>query len=242
MSFIGKTIGKVVGGITGANEQAKAAQNAANTQSQFAQQGIDQQNQQFQALQKLLEPFVNAGTSALGAQQNLIGLNGADQQQQAINAIQNSPAFTSAQKTGNDAILANAAATGGIRGGNTQAALAQFSPQLLSQLIQQQYSNLGGLTSLGQNAAAGQGNAGLATGGNIAQLLQQQGAAQAGGQLAQGNTVSQSFGNLLKIAPSILGAFGGSPSGVSAPGGYTNFNVSPGIAPVNNALLQDFKF
>ena len=90
------------------------------------------------------------------------------------------------QQQGNNAILANASATGGLRGGNTQAALAQFSPQLLSQLIQQQFGNLGGLTSVGQNAAAGVGNAGMQTGNSITNLLQQQGAAQAGAALAGG--------------------------------------------------------
>jgi hypothetical protein len=58
-------------------------------------------------------------------------------------------------------------ATGGLRGGNVQAALGQFQPQLLAQLIDQQYSRLGGLTSIGQNAAAGVGNAGMSTGNSI---------------------------------------------------------------------------
>ena len=53
---------------------------------------------------------------------------------------------------GQDAILQNASAIGGLRGGNTQAALAQFRPALLSQLIAEQYNRLGGLSSLGQNA------------------------------------------------------------------------------------------
>jgi hypothetical protein len=57
---------------------------------------------------------------------------------------------------------------------------------VLSQLINQQYNRLGGLAQMGQASAAGVGSAGLQTGSNIAQLLQAQGAAQAGGQLAAG--------------------------------------------------------
>jgi hypothetical protein len=207
MSFIGNAIGKFVGGITGANQAADAAQSAAGTQAAAAQAGIDEQRRQFDALQQALAPYSNAGTSALAAQQNLLGLNGAGAQQTAINGIQSSPQFHALQQQGTNAILANASATGGLRGGSTQAALAQFSPQLLSQLIQQQYSNLGGLTSVGQNAAAGVGNAGMQTGSNIANLLQQQGAATAGGQIAQGSTARTAFGDLLKIGSTIAGAF-----------------------------------
>ena len=215
MSFIGNTLGKIVGGITGANQQADAIQSASNTQAASAQAGIDQQKQMLEAFQKVLSPFVTAGTGALGAQQNLLGLNGNDAQQSAISAIQASPQFTSMQKAGQDAILANASATGGLRGGNVQGALSQFSPQLLAQLIQQQLGNLSGLTSMGENAAAGVGNAGLQTGQGIAGLLQQQGAATAGGQVAQGGTVRQSFGDLLKIGSAIAG-FGGFGGGGSA--------------------------
>ena len=82
--------------------------------------------------------------------------------------------------------MQNASATGGLRGGNTQAALAQFRPQLLNQLINQRYQNLAGMTALGQNAAAGTGNAGMQTASNISNLYQQTGAAQAGAALAQG--------------------------------------------------------
>lgn len=201
MSFIGRTIGA----ITGAQDQADAASSAAATQAGASQAGIEEQRRQFDELRKLMSPFVTAGTGALAGQQDLMGLNGAGAQQTAINGIQSGPQFQSMLKQGEDSILANASATGGLRGGNTQAALAQFSPALLSQLIDSQYSKLGGLTSLGQNAAAGVGNAGMSTGTNVANLLQQQGAATAGGQLAQGGVASSGFGTLGQI----LGAYTG---------------------------------
>lgn len=167
--------------------QSNAADSAAGAQTAASEAGIAEQRRQFDALQKLLSPFVNAGTGALSAQQDLLGVNGPEAQQKAIDALKTSPSFTSAQKLGEQSILANASATGGLRGGNTQAALAQFSPQLLAQAINDQYGRLGGMTSLGQNAAAGVGNAGMQTGTNVANLLSQMGAAQAGGALAQGN-------------------------------------------------------
>lgn len=177
-------------GIGSAIIGGNAATNAANIQAGAATAGIDQQNKQFEEMKALLAPFVSSGTGALTAQQNLVGINGNNAQQTAIDGIKNSSQFNELNKQGQEAILQNAAATGGLRGGNVQAALGQFSPQLLQQLIQQQYGNLGGLSSMGANAAAGVGNAGLQTGVNNANLLQQAGAAQAGGILG-GATAGQ---------------------------------------------------
>ena len=105
---------------------------------------------------------------------------------------------------GETAILQNASATGGLRGGNTQAALAQFRPQLLAQLIESQYSKLGGLVSIGQNAASGTGNAGQNSSNQIINALQQQGAASAGAALASGQGTANMWSGIGNTA-SMLG-------------------------------------
>lgn len=180
----------LVAGVAGADAQRSAGNKASDAQRLSAQQGIDEQGRQFDAVRELLKPYVGAGNKSLTGQQDLIGQNGTQAQQAAIGAIQNGPQFAAMRQQGENSILANASATGGLRGGNTQAALAQFSPQLLSQLIDQQYSRLGGLTQLGQNSAVMQGNAGMSTGNAITNLLQQQGAAQAGAALSQGRATA----------------------------------------------------
>ena len=180
----------------GSGLQSSAANDAAGAQTAAAQLGIDEQRRQFDAARALLQPYVSAGTGALSGQQNLLGLNGAPAQQGAYDMLQNSPAFTSLTQTGENAILQNASATGGLRGGNTQAALAQFRPALLAQLVQSQFQNLGGLTQIGANAAAGTGTAGMNTGNNVTQLLAQQGASQAGAALAGGKAQSNMLGAL----------------------------------------------
>lgn len=220
MSFVGKAIGSILGPITGASQAADAATNAANIQAGSAQAGIASNERYLAQLQELLKPYTDAGPGALTAQQNLIGLNGNDAQSASIDALKASPQFAALLQQGNDSILSNASATGGLRGGNTQAALAQFSPALLSQLISDQYSRLGGLTQLGQNSAAGVGAAGLQTGGAISNLLQQQGAAQAGGVLAQGGVNRSVFGTALQGlgAFAALRGFGGGGAAAAAPG------------------------
>lgn len=194
-----------IGGIYSANKQAGAAKDAANAQTQASERGIEEQRRQFDQVQQLLAPYVNAGNGAISGQQDLLGLNGGAAQQAAINGIKGSPQFGAIAQQGEDAILANASATGGLRGGNVQGALAQFRPQLLASLIDQQYQRLGGLTTGGQNAAAGVGSAGQATGNNITMLLGQQGAAQAGASLAQGKAYGQMANSITSGIGQVLG-------------------------------------
>lgn len=195
----------VAGGIYSSSQQGKAAGKAADAQSEASQAGIEEQRRQFDAMQTLLKPYVTAGNQSLTAQQNLLGLNGANAQQQAINGIKAGPAYTSAMQSGANLITQNAAATGGLRGGNVQDALGRYGGDLLTTLTQNQFTNLGGLTSLGQNSAAQTGNAGMQSANNVSTLLAQQGAAQAGGYIAQGNANAGMANSLLQG----LGAYGG---------------------------------
>lgn len=198
--------GAVIGGVMSSQAQGEAASTAAAAQDRASQASIAQQNYQFSQIQKLLAPYASAGTGALGAQQNLIGLGGTQAQQSAINAIAGGPQMSSLIQQGENAILQNAAATGGLRGGNTQAALAQFRPAILNELINQQYANLGGLSSLGQNAAAMTGNAGMQTALANSAALQQAGAAQAQGALAAGRAQAQMW-NTIGSAPAAYYGF-----------------------------------
>ena len=179
----------IIGGIS--------ANNAANTQANAANAGIAEQDKQFTAMQALLQPFVTSGTGALNSQEDLLGINGNTAQNDAINGIKSSSEYDQLNQQGQNAILQNASATGGLRGGNVQAALGQFSPQLLNQLIQQHLQGLGGISSMGESAAAGVGNAGLQTGQANAALLGQAGAATAGGQLGVGAAGQNSLNSIL---------------------------------------------
>ena len=127
---------------------------------------------------------------------------GAERQRQAIQGIEQGPQFQELLRQGEQGILQNASATGGLRGGNVQGALAQFRPSLLNQLIEAQYGKLAGLTTLGSSsaqnllntgasAAAGTATAGQASAQNIGNLQTGIGAAQAGGTIGAANAYSQ---------------------------------------------------
>jgi hypothetical protein len=195
--------GLIVGGtqVVGGIMQSDAAEEAANIQSGAAEQGISEQRRQFDAMRELLKPYTEAGLPALEAQQAFLGLRGPDAERAAIERIQGGVGFQEAVRQGEEALLQRASATGGLRGGNVQAALAQFRPALLNQSIEQQYNRLGGMTTLGQQSAAGVGAAGMETGTNIANLLGQQGAAIAGGELGQ----AKAYGQILNMPAQFLG-------------------------------------
>ncbi len=193
----------VVGGsqLIGSSMQASAAGSAAGIQSGAAQAGIEEQRRQFDALQTLLKPYTQAGVPALEQQQALLGLKGPEEERAAIERISGGERFQELSRQGEEALLQRASATGGLRGGNIQAALGQFRPQLLNQLIDEQYSRLGGMTTLGQRSAAGVGAAGMESGTNISNLLAQQGAARAGGELGE----ARAYGQLFNLPAQMLG-------------------------------------
>lgn len=184
---------------------AEAAGDAAAAQAGSAEAGIAEQRRQFNEIQKLLAPYVAAGQPALEQQQAFLGLQGPEAERAAIERIRGGEIFQSLAQQGEDAILQRASATGGLRGGNVQAALAQFRPALLNQLLEQQYSRLGGLTSLGQQSAAGVGTAGQAMRTNVASLLGKQGAAQAAGVIGQAKAYDQTISDLSNVVGQYFG-------------------------------------
>jgi hypothetical protein len=217
--------GLIVGGsqLLGGMMQADAAGDAAGIQAGAAEAGIVEQRRQFDALQALLKPYTEAGLPALQQQQAFLGLQGPEAEQAAIERIRSGETFQALAGQGEEALLQRASATGGLRGGNIQGALAQFRPQLLSSLIEQQYGRLGGLTTLGQQSAAGVGTAGMQTGSNVANLLAQQGAARAGGELGQ----AKAYGQILNIPAQM--------AGMRAGGGFGGLQASFSQTPLGSS-------
>lgn len=195
--------GLIVGGtqLVGGMMQADAAGEAAGVQAAASEAGIAEQRRQFDMVRELLKPYVEAGAPALRAQQAMLGLGTPEEEAAQIAAAERSPTFQAMLRTGEESLLQRASATGGLRGGNVQAALAQFRPQLLAQELESRYSRLGGMTSLGQQSAAGVGTAGMETGSAIARLQAERGAALAGGELGQ----AKAFGNVLNLPAQVLG-------------------------------------
>lgn len=190
--FVAMAGATLVGGKLAADAQGGAADISAAA----GDRSIAEQRRQFEVMQGLLGPYAEGGEEALAAQRALLGLGGDAEQQAAIERLKQSPGFMASVQTGEEAILQNASATGGLRGGNVQGALAQFRPQMLANTIQQQFQNLGGITSLGQNAAAMTGNAGMQLGQNVSGIYGDVAANQGAADIAQAQTYSDTIGSL----------------------------------------------
>jgi hypothetical protein len=182
-----------VGALGSAGIGAMSASKAGKIQAQAAEAGTAEQRAAREEMRRLLEPYVAAGGPALEAQMGALGLRGAEAQQAYVAEQEQSPIYQALARQQEEALLQNASATGGLRGGNVQGALAQFRPALLNQFLTQQYDRLGGMTTLGQNAAAGVGAAGMQSAGAIAGLLGEAGAARAGSALGVGKALSGPF-------------------------------------------------
>jgi hypothetical protein len=252
---LGLTLG--LSGLASSYMQSRAARQASEAQAGMSQEAIAEQRRQFDEIRTLLSPFVQAGymgmerlpgyitagERAFEQQAALAGLSGPEAQRAAVEAISGSPGFQESVRQGEEALLSRAAATGGLRGGNIQAALGQFRPAMLEQAINQAYGRFGGLAGTGlgltenlitrgQNAAGLSAQAGQQTGANIGNLLTQQGQAMAGGILGQAAPFAQLAALPGQIAGVQLarGLFGGTQptatagtitggSGIRLPGG-----------------------
>lgn len=151
-----------------------------------------------------------------------------DAQQAAIDQIKNGSQFNELTKQGEEAILANASATGGLRGGNTQGALAQFRPALLQSLIDKQLGYLSGLAGMGSSAAAGVGTAAQNTGQQVSSILGDAGAMTARGALAGGLSSSSAIAGITGSVNKLFGGLRPIWSGTgAAPEGYAAAGTSP---------------
>lgn len=231
--------GSVITGVGTYMAQKSAAEEAAGAQRSASESAIAEQRRQQAEMERLLAPYMQAGQGALGAQQALLGLGGPEAQQAAIAQIEQSPQFQAMVQQGETAILQNASATGGLRGGNTQAALAQFRPQMLSQLIQQQMANLGGLSGMGQQSALGAAGYGQQGAQGVMGQLGAIGQAQAGSALAQGQGMANMFGGIGGAIGTLggLGAMGKGPL-AGGGGGGGGSQVSAGMANAYNSMTE----
>ena len=254
------TTALIAGGssLLGSRMQAGAAEEAAGIQAGLSREAIDEQRRQYEETRQLLAPYVQAGEQMLGRfapyitagerafeqQAALAGLSGPEAQRAALEGISGGAGFQEAVRQGEEALLARASATGGLRGGNIQGALAQFRPQMLQQAIEQQYGRLGGLAGAGlgvterlatggQQAAIGSAQVGQGAATNIGNLLAQQGAAQAGGVIGGTAPYAQLAQLPLSLATLQLASgrslFGGAPSAGTAVGAGGQGSIAGGM-------------
>lgn len=138
MSFIGKAIGS----ITGANKAAQAATAGAQLSADAQREGLEYLKETEAIPQELRQ-------GALQALGGLFGLQ--DDGAQVLEKLKASPIYQNVLKgrqAGEEAILRNASATGGLRSGNVQDALARMNIELEQEALNRGLSGLTGLAQL----------------------------------------------------------------------------------------------
>jgi hypothetical protein len=101
-----------------------------------------------------LQPFQQQGSQAYDLQASLSGAMGPEAQAQAYQQFQRSPGQQFLQQEGERALLRNAAAIGGLGGGNVRRSLLEYGQGLAQQDFANQFDRLGQLSSAGLNAAS----------------------------------------------------------------------------------------
>lgn len=211
-----------VGGLLGGRAAKKGSKKAMQAQVAAMEKGIAEQQRQYDLTRADFEPFRATGVKALGGLGDLTGTNGAGAQQAAIDALRASPFYQSLFANGQESLLQTAAATGGLRGGNTQGALADFGRDTLMQTIERQLASLGGLAGMGMGATEAVGNFGANKAGAVTNLLVGQGQARAANHLTRAGINAGMWKSAGNFLDDVVGAAVGAGAG---PGGAP-FNLS----------------
>jgi len=252
MSFITNAIGSVVGDLTGANQQAQAAQSAAQTQANAANYAANLQNQQFQTNQQNMSPYMGLGTAAMPQLMNLLGV-GPQGSAGIQTALQNVPGYQFTLNQGLQQLQNQQSATGQNLSGAQQKGLQQYTTGLAQSNYQNYLNNYMNSVGMGQNAAAGLGTMGMQNAQNVGNTLMGGANATAAGQVAAGNAQSNAVNGLMQLGlggsgiyslgaksgmnSAISGLFGG---GGGAATGYTGASGLSSLAGGAGAGATDY--
>lgn len=200
-------------GLIGGLAQAASQRQAASAQSDAAQRALDMQKSIYEQQSALNKPFYQAGVTGQNRLMDLLGLGsnttGADFGKYAkdfsMSDFQADPGYAFRLSEGQKALDRQAAARGGLISGGALKAAARYGQDIGSQEYQSAFNRyqtnranqlqpLGSLQNIGQSAANQQSGALGNYGVNAGNLLTQQGAAQAAGNLGTGNTINNMIG------------------------------------------------
>ncbi len=200
------------------------SQNAAQAQNTGILNGITTQQQTMGNINSLFSQQTSAGNNALTQLQALQGGNG---QTADYSNFNNSPGYQFAIQQGTNAIQSAAAANGSAYTPNTLANLGNYVTGTASQNYNNYVSQLLQTAGIGAQGNSALSSANLTTGGNISQLQQNSGNAQASGVAGSSSAVGSLLSGLLggnSNGSGLLGSIGklvgssGNSSGTSAGG------------------------
>jgi len=133
--------------------QRSSGGGVGNADYGYINQNRDMAMQQSQAGINALQGYAQPGMAAQGMQANLTGANGVDAQRAAYQNFQSSPGQQWLIDQAERGLTRNAAAIGGLGGGNVRQELQRQAMGLAQQDFQNQFNNLGAVGDRGMQAA-----------------------------------------------------------------------------------------
>ena len=207
---------KFLGGLIGASKQKKASRGAESALIASYDKGIAEQTRQYDQTRADFEPARRLLDPSVRSLADLVGINGTDAQQAGMDGVQNSPLLASIIRNGEEAVLQNASATGGIRGGDTQRGLADFRSDTFATELQNQMSRLASLAGMGMGATDSVATFGANKANNLTSLYGQQGGARASGLLQRGGITAAMFNNAGAFADKVVNSFAPGGGGIAS--------------------------
>lgn len=233
------------GASSAASTQAAASTAAAQAELEAAREDRAQRLGMYNQTRTDLSPWLNFGGSAISQLAGIFGLNGGGPDaSKATSALTQFPGFQFGRDQGIQALDHSGSARGLALSGSQLKDVSKFGTDYAMQQAWNPYiSALSGFSTQGQNAAAGLGTLGFNTGQGIGQALQYggnaaatgitgAGTANASGQVAGANSLSQALQNSVLAYQLSRGGGGGGYGGVSplgsvSPYGYGDNSFSP---------------
>jgi hypothetical protein len=174
------------------------------------------------------------------------GALGPQAQQEAFDNFNSSPGQQWLQDRGQRAITRNAAALGGLGGGNVQKALMQYGQGMAQQDFDNQFNRLGGISNQGFQAtqlqsgiAQNQGQAGMNAGMAAADLNYNSGQNYASGRTRAGEQIADSVANTTSGLSALINQQGQNLSNIVGSGGNNISALLAGLGSQTSLSQQD---
>lgn len=171
---------------------------AAEAEAAGITEGIEEQRRQFDLTREDFAPSIEAGDVSRERLLEFLGVRGPEAEQAAISGFIESPGQKFLRERGERAVLRNAAATGGLQGGNVLAELQRRGIGTAATQLGERKSRLAGVAGGGTGAVGVQAGVGAGISSNIAQLLAGRGEARASGILGRKQAIRGTLGNVAK--------------------------------------------
>lgn len=196
-----------IGGWLGGNSSKKASRKAQAAGVAAETQAMNEIARQFDLTRSDYAPALSLLAPSVSALGDFAGLNGDEALQSRLGQVQQSPLLEALIRNGEEAVLQNASATGGIRGGNTQRGLADFRADAFNTALQQQLAQLGQTAGIGLGSTDSVSAFGANAAANKAQRYSNIGQINSGGILTRGGINSQMWNNAGSFLDNIVSSF-----------------------------------